>query len=78
MNEMGALLTARRLRGCEHVIGRDETEILGKAQFIEVPGRRPPGRLTQTWKQNMQLTRGASAGQISLPDHNLPHHLMKK
>ena len=60
VRKLGALLRGRRLGWFGHVVSRDKAEILGKTQLIEVPGRRPPGRLG---RKNMQeeLARGASS-----------------
>ena len=44
MGELGAVLRGRRLGWFRHVVRRDELEILGKTQLIELPGCCPPGR----------------------------------
>ena len=66
------------------MVRRDEAEILGKTQLIEVPGRRPPGRPRKTWMKNMQeelekskLAREASSEQRSVADCHQPFHLVK-
>ena len=48
VRELGAVLRGRRLGWFGHVVRRDEAEILGKTQLIEVPGHRPPGRPRKT------------------------------
>ena len=51
---MGTVLRARMLGWFGHAMRRDEAESLGKTQFIEVLGSRPPGGPRKTWMKNMQ------------------------
>ena len=50
---LGGALLRRRLGWFGHVERRDEWDALGRVRLVEVPGRRPPGRPTKTWKKNM-------------------------
>ena len=76
MRELGAVLRGGRLGWFGHVVMRDEAEILGKTQLIEVSGRRPPGIPRKTWRKNMQEEL-ASYEQRSVADCHQPAHLMK-
>ena len=54
IRELAAELRGRRLGWFGLVTSRDEAEILGMTQLVEVPGRRPPGRPRKTCRKNMQ------------------------
>ena len=85
MRELGAVLRGRRLGWFGHVVKRDEAEILGETQLIEVPGRWPPGKPRKTWRMEKyaggtcksKLARGASSEQRSVADCHQPSHLVK-